>query len=176
MRIVLIAGKSGTGKNHVAQIMKEFLEENQQRTVITEYSKYIKLFAKEMLGWRETDPKKPREFLQEIGSFIREDLGKKDLFIERMKTDISVYERFFENVIICDIRYPEEIDEIKKTYSKVTTILIEKEEQNPELTMKEAAHITEHALENYQNFDYIIQNENEKELKRKVLEIMEEII
>ena len=69
MTIFLIAGKSGSGKSTVAKIIKDYYEEKKQKTIITQYSKYLKIYAKEMLGWNGDDQKKPREFLQEMGSY-----------------------------------------------------------------------------------------------------------
>ncbi len=175
MRIFLIAGKAGSGKSEVAKIIKNFYEKKQEKTVITEYSKYIKLFAREMLGWDGNIKTKPRTFLQEMGSFIRENLHQEYLLINRMKTDMLVYERFFKNVIISDVRYPDEIIEMKKDYPNAISILIKKELSDSPLTIKQESHKTEHALDNYEGFDYVITNDFEQSLQNEVYEILEEI-
>lgn len=175
MKIFLIAGKSGSGKSTVAKIIKDYYEEKKQKTIITEYSKYLKIYAKEMLGWNGDDQKKPREFLQEMGSYIRQNLGMPNLFIERMATDFKIYSKFIDTIVISDVRLPEEIDFMKERYPHTYAILVEKETPSNSLTPKEAAHITEHALDNYNNFDYIISNSDENLLKDKVLEILSEL-
>ena len=57
MKIFLVAGKAGCGKNEVADIIKN----NLGNTVITSFSKYIKLFTLELTNWDGSDITKPRE-------------------------------------------------------------------------------------------------------------------
>ncbi len=175
MRVFLIAGKAGSGKSEVAKIIKNYYEKLKEKTVITEYSKYLKLYAKEMLDWDGNNQNKPRDFLQEMGLFIRENLKQKDLLIKRMKTDMLVYEHFFKNVVISDVRYPEEIILMKEDYPKAISILVVNDLEDSPLTIKQARHKTEHALDNYEGFDYVIHNQFEQNLKNEVYEILEEL-
>ena len=175
MRVFLIAGKAGSGKSEVAKIIKDYYEKLKEKTVITEYSKYLKLYAKEMLDWDGNPKNKPRQFLQEMGLFIRENLKQKDLLINRMKTDMTVYEHFFKNVIISDVRYPEEIISMKEKYPQAISISVVNETEDSPLTIKQASHKTEHALDNYDGFDYVIHNNFEQNLKNDVYEILEEL-
>ena len=175
MRVFLIAGKAGSGKSEVAKIIKNYYEKLKEKTVITEYSKYLKLYAKEMLDWDGNNQNKPRDFLQEMGLFIRENLKQKDLLIKRMKTDMLVYVHFFKNVVISDVRYPEEIILMKEDYPKAISILVVNDLEDSPLTIKQARHKTEHALDNYEGFDYVIHNQFEQNLKNEVYEILEEL-
>ena len=175
MRVFLIAGKAGSGKSEVAKIIKDYYEKLKEKTVITEYSKYLKLYAREMLDWDGNNQNKPRDFLQEMGLFIRENLKQKDLLIKRMKTDMLVYEHFFKNVVISDVRYPEEIILMKEDYPKAISILVVNDLEDSPLTIKQARHKTEHALDNYEGFDYVIHNQFEQNLKNEVYEILEEL-
>ena len=175
MRVFLIAGKAGSGKSEVAKIIKNYYEKLKEKTVITEYSKYLKLYAKEMLDWDGNNQNKPRDFLQEMGLFIRENLKQKDLLIKRMKTDMLVYEHFFKNVVISDVRYPEEIILMKEDYPKAISILVVNDLEDSPLTIKQARHKTEHSLDNYEGFDYVIHNQFEQNLKNEVYEILEEL-
>ena len=175
MRIFLISGKARSGKNEVANIIKFYYDQKGEKTVVTEYSKYVKVFAKEMTDWDGTSSNKPRIFLQEMGDFIRKNLKMPLLFIERMKTDMKVYEKFYDNVIISDVRYPNEIEEIKHTYRSVYSMYIVNEHGNDNLSVKEKNHDSEHALDDYNEFDYILVNQERKELQGKILKILKEI-
>ena len=73
MKIYLVAGKAGSGKGEVAKIIKEHYLSLKKKPVITEYSKYLKLYASEILGWNGGEPK-PRKFLQDLGVTIRENI------------------------------------------------------------------------------------------------------
>ena len=84
MKVYLIAGKAGSGKNEVARIIQEY----EDKTIVTGLSKYIKLFAMEMTDWKGQDLDKPRAFLQNMGDTLR---GiDEDFLIKRMVEDFKV--------------------------------------------------------------------------------------
>ena len=67
MRLFLVCGKAGSGKNEVAEIIKN----NLNNTIVTAFSKYIKLFALELTDWDGNDNDKPRAYLQYMGDVLR---------------------------------------------------------------------------------------------------------
>ncbi len=171
MKVILIAGKARSGKTKAAHILKKILEEKKEKVVITEYSKYIKLFAKDFLGWDMISEPKPRSFLQEMGEYVRK-LNRDIYFVERMKEDLRIYEHFVDVVIISDVRMPKELDELKEFHP--IKIQVANDLQSYDLTEEQEAHETEHALDNYTSFDYTIQNKTEKEMKEILLTIVKE--
>lgn len=173
MKLFLIAGKARSGKNEVAKIIKNYFDDKEQKTVLTEYSKYVKLFAQEMTSWDGRSEKKPRTFLQEMGDFIRNNLKMPFLFIDRMKEDLKIYEKFYDNIVISDVRFSNEIEEMKKNYPEVYSFYIVNEHGNYDLSEKEANHESENALDNYNHFDYIIINNEKKWLKEKIEHVLE---
>lgn len=175
MKIFLLAGKARSGKGEVAKSIKKYYDERNQKTVITEYSKYIKLLAQEMTDWDGNAATKPRKFLQDMGTFIRKNLNMSDFFITRMKDDLKIYEKFFDNIIISDIRFPKEIEEIKKKNLNTYSIFIINEHGNYDLTIEESNHETEHALDDYHDFNYIIVNDEKEILEQKLKEILNEL-
>ena len=90
MRLFIIGGKSGTGKNELANMIKTYYQNMGEKSLITEYSKYIKLMAKEMVNWDGKRETKPRKFLQDMGTLMRQRNGE-DVFIKRMQEDIKIY-------------------------------------------------------------------------------------
>ncbi len=173
MKIFLIAGKAESGKAEVAKMIKEYYIYQQKEAVITEYSKYLKEYAKEMINWDGLSANKPRKFLQDLGMYIRNDLNMPNFFTERMLEDIKVYERDFEVTIICDVRYPDEIKAIKNIYDDVTSILVVNQFRVSTLTAEEQIHPSEIALENYDEFDYTIINNDLSEVKRQLFQFLE---
>ena len=171
MRIFLIAGKSGSGKGEVAKLIKEYYVYKLENSVITEYSKPLKSFAKELTEWDGSLDTKPRGYLQEIGDKVRE-IDKKFL-IDDMLKNLKIYEKLTDNVIIADVRFPEEIEDIKLNYDKVYAIYIENQFSKSYLTLEEQMHPTETALENYDDFDYILVNDDHSLLKDKVFKYLE---
>lgn len=173
MRIFLIAGKAGSGKGEVARLIKEYYIYKLENCVITEYSKCLKNFACELTDWDGNPNTKPRKYLQELGDTIRS--MDKDFLINNMLNDLKVYERFVENVVISDVRMPDEIEQIKLNYSDVYAIYVENQFASSTLSLEEQQHITETALENYEEFDYILANDSIEVLKDKVFKYLEGI-
>ncbi len=79
---------------------------------------------------------------------------------------------FFDVIIVSDARFKDEIESIKTN----NTFVIKIEGKENKLTEEERKHITETALDNYNKYDYIIENKSSKQkLKEQLEKIMEEI-
>ena len=169
MRVFLIAGKAGCGKNEVASILKSKLD----NTVITGLSKYIKLFALELTNWDGNDNNKPREFLQTMGDKLR--ACRKDYLTKRIYEDIEIYENEgISNIVISDVRLIDEIEYFKsKEDLEVITIRVNCDDSKRCLSEEEKNHITEKELDNYSEFDYIIENKFNEELEIQINNILE---
>lgn len=173
MRIFLVAGKAGSGKNEVAKLIKEYYIYKLEECAITSYSKYIKNFCLELTDWDGTPGNKPREFMQSLGDKIR---GiDPEYFTSNMIRDIDVYKEYVNNLVIADVRMPNEIEKIRENYDEVYAIYVVNQFGSSKLSLKEQAHITETALEEYTDFDYTIANDELSALKDKVFKILEEI-
>ena len=165
MNIYLIIGKAGSGKNYVANILKEKMP----NSVITGLSKYIKLFALELGIWDGNDDNKPRTFLQTTGDKLR--AIDENILSKRMLDDIKVYEMLdIENVIISDVRLIKEINYLKNSDNNVTIIKVTSNHSNRVLTAEEKHHITETELDNYKDYDYLI--ENNDSIQEQIEEIL----
>lgn len=172
MKIYLVAGKSGSGKGEVAKIIKEYYLSIGKKAIITEFSKYVKMYAKEIIEWDGNEPK-PRKFLQDLGVTIRENMDMPLFFVNRMIEDIKVYKLYYDVIIIDDVRLPIEIDELKKAFNNVYSMYVINQFEPSKLTLEEQMHITETALENYSNFDVTIVNDNIEKLDNRVIDFIE---
>lgn len=156
--VIVIGGKARTGKSTLGSFLKEEFESLNKKTVITNFSKTIKQYAKDYFGWDGKEESKPRELLQFIGTnLIRQKMNKPYFHINRTCEDIEVLSNFFDVIIIDDARVEEEITEIKSKFKKVISI---KMNRNAEVDMSIAQknHYTEIGLDNFFDFDYIIDN------------------
>ena len=121
--------------------------------------------------WNYAEKTKPRSFLQNTGILIRKELNMPNFFTNRMLEDIKVYENYCDGVIISDVRFKDEIEIIKKYYHNVICINIESDFEQSTLNNKEKLHISEHDLDDYENFDFIIRNNKDiLSLKEEILE------
>ena len=169
MRVFLIAGKAGCGKDEVAKLIKSKVD----NTIITGLSKYIKLFALELTNWDGNDNNKPREFLQTMGDKLR--ACHEDYLTKRIYEDIEIYKREgISNVVISDVRLVNEINYFKgKEDLEVITIRVNCNSSKRCLTNNEKNHITEIELDNYNGFDYVIDNKFNDELEIQINNILE---
>ena len=172
MKIYLIAGKAGSGKSEVAKIIEEYYLSLNQRPIITEFSKYLKLYAKEIVNWNGNDPK-PRKFLQDLGVTIRDNMDMPHMLIDRMIEDIKIYSLYFDVVIISDVRFPDEITELKKVFRDVYSLYVVNQFGQSSLSIEEQMHVTETALEQFNDFDITIANDNINVLDNRVVDFIE---
>lgn len=172
-KIYLIAGKARHGKDTIASYLKEFYKD--KKVIYSRASKYIKYFAMEMTGWTGTEEDKPRELLQQLGTdIIREKLGKTDMLIQRQIDDLEIYSYFYDVIIVPDVKFPDEIESVKKKFANVVTIKVERINFESPLTDSQQKHITETALDGYDEFDYYLVNDTLDKLKEDVYKIYEE--
>ena len=144
MRIFLVAGKAGSGKGEVAKLIKEYYIYKLESCVITEYSKYLKNFVKELTDWDGNNRNKPRKELQEMGDKIR--AVDEKYFVNNMIDDLKVFETLVDNVVVADVRFPQEIEDIKLNFDNVYSIYVENQFSESDLSIEEQSHKTETAL------------------------------
>lgn len=170
MKIFIISGKAHNGKNTVGEIIKKYYQKYDKKVVITSYAKYLKMYASDIISWDGNEETKPRKFLQDLGcDIIKKDIDS-NFLINRMLQDILIYKNFADILIITDARFKEEIEIIKNEYKDVYSIRVVKE--NP----SNSNHISEVALDNYHDFDYVIDNSfSISELEENVIKIIKEV-
>lgn len=173
MKIILIGGKARVGKDTMADYLVENLD-NKDKICRVQVSQYIKYYAQKYFGWDGREETKPRELLQELGTEVIRNKIDPNFHIDRLVQDIKVLSYFYDTFIVSDIRFPVEIEKVKENYEDVVTIKVIRD--NEILTDKEQAHATETALDNYNDFDFIVDNNGSlEELKEKTLEIIQKI-
>lgn len=158
-KIYLMCGKAKHGKDTFSAFLKEEYEKNGQKVIVTQLSKYIKYYAREMTGWNLSEEDKPRELLQQLGTeVIREYLKKDDLFIKRMIDDIEVFSCFYDAIIISDVRLKKEIIDLKEVFPKLISIHINRPNFDNGLTEEQKKHKTEIDLDDYTDFNVNVEN------------------
>ncbi len=172
--IYLICGKARTGKGKAGAYLKEEYQKRGYAVCEIQIMRTLKGYLKDYFGWDGKEETKPRKMLQEMGTeLIRERLGFPTFHINRLTEDIQILSNYFSIFIVNDIRLPLEIEEMKKRFPHVVTIHLEKENYQSPLTEQEASHSTEHALENYHQYDYEIRNTSLEKLKQDMKQIID---
>ena len=165
-KIYVVGGKGKHGKDTFSAFLKEAYENHNKKVIVTQLSKYIKYYAREMTGWDLSEETKPREFLQQLGTtVIRQKLKKDDLFINRMIDDIEIFSYFYDAIIISDVRLKKEIIDLKKAYPNIISIHIDRPNFDNGLTEEQKKHPTEIDLDDYNEFDIEVVNTTLDDLK-----------
>lgn len=171
-KIIILSGKARSGKDTSLEILKKKYEKNGLKVISLFYASYIKEYAKKISDWDGYDETKPRTLLQVLGTDIIRNTIDEKFFINRIIEDIKVYSKFFDVIIIGDARFIDEIEDIKNVFKNAVSVHIEREDKGL-LNETQKSHITETALDNYKDYDYIIDNNGTiEELERKLEEMI----
>ena len=171
-KIFLISGKARSGKGEISNIIENYYKEKKCITISFAY--YLKDYVKRITNWDGSEKTKPREMLQQLGiELIKNQIDDK-LLINRILQDIEVFSYFYDIIIISDARLIDEIESIKEKYKDSILIRVIREESN-DLTIDQKKHITETALDNYNNFDYIVSNDSYNNLINQVEDILRSV-
>ncbi|MBQ7140992.1 MAG: hypothetical protein IJO32_05760 [Bacilli bacterium] len=154
-KIYLISGKARSGKNLVSNII--FNEYQNKKCKKLSFAYYLKQYVKDISSWDGSDDTKPRDLLQKVGIDLLKNKINNNFLINRICEDIEVYSYFYDIIIITDVRLLDEIETIKNKYKNVISIRVNRNNDN-NLTFEQQNHITETDLDNYDKFDYIIEN------------------
>lgn len=172
-KIYILSGKAKSGKDAVSKIITNYYEN--KKCIAISYSYYLKDYIKRITGWSGNEETKPRELLQQIGIELIKNKINDRLFINRLLEDIEVFSYFYDYIIVTDARLVEEIEIPKQKFDNVTTIRINRDNINNNLTLEQKLHLTETNLDNYSDFDYIIDNNSDyKNLTNQILKILED--
>lgn len=175
--IYLIAGRARSGKNTLATFIQEELEKRGRKVCNIGLMRTLKGYCKDYFGWDGRDETKPRELLQEFGTgIIREKMNKPLFHIVRLTEDIDILSNFFDDFIVDDVRFPIEVEEIKKRFNDTYAIYITRSNYvHDEMTEKQRHHVTETSLDNFNNYDIHIENKTLEQLKNSAELIVREV-
>ena len=164
-KIIILSGKAKSGKNTAADIISEYYKD---KCIQISFAYYLKQYVKKITDWDGNEGTKPRELLQNLGIDLIKNKINPNLLIDRVCDDIKVYSYFFDYIIVTDARLVEEIETLKNNFECVTIRITNTKENN--LTKEQQNHITETDLDNYKEFDYVI--ENNECLKENLLKVI----
>ena len=166
-KIYILSGKARCGKDTVADIIEEYFKD--KKVIKLSYSYYLKDYLKRMNMYDETN--KPRSLMQDFGQNLLRKINP-NFLIDRLLEDIEVFSYFYDIIIITDARMKDEIIIPKKRYNNVKTIRVVRNNYDNGLTEEGKNDITETNLDDFKEFDEII--ENDSNLKEHVWRFLDE--
>lgn len=177
VKIFIVAGKANAGKDTTCELIDNYVKLKEKKAVNLQFSSYIKMYAKTISNWSGDEDTKPRSLLQELGTSVIRNKIDNEFFIKRIIGDIEVYSYYCDVITISDARLPLELDSIKKAFKNVYKIKVERPSFENNLNSKERRHITETALDNYDDYDYVLVNDGTIEkLNEKAKKMVDEVL
>lgn len=176
MKIYLISGRARNGKDTMSKMFEDEYNLLGKKVCFIQLMRPLKWLLKDYFGWDGKEETKPREQLQKMGTdLIREKLNMPTYFIDRLVENITILSEYYDVFMVTDVRLPLEIDMLKEKFSGAVSINIVRENFESDLKREEKVHYTEVALDDYNDFDYVVINNSLEELKKKVKEIVSEV-
>ena len=178
MKIYLISGKAGSGKDTVGNYLYEQSIVNKKRPLIIHFADLVKFYAKQYWDWNGEKTKVGRRILQIVGTEImRKHYPTYWANIVGEFICALTKENLFDVVIIPDWRFINEYETVfdlaATVDAKVVTIRVNRFSNdqpyiNPNLSEEQRSHISECELDNF-IFDWVIENRTtEQELLESV--------
>jgi len=178
MKILMISGKSGSGKDTFANIMREKL--SNKKCITLHYADLVKYYLKQYYNWNGVKDEKGRTLLQQLGTNkVRAKFP--DYWAETIAKFLAAIPNDFDCAFIPDARFPNEIEVVKQYNPDALSIRIERYDEkgnnyiNPAFTQEQLNHPSETSLDDYEDFDYIVSNSDLTELEDSAKAILIDI-
>ena len=170
---IILSGKSGSGKDMMAQFMKEELAKHGMKALVIHYADAVKWFCREFLDWDGKKDEVGRTLLQMVGTDIVRKVHP-NFWTGIVVGLIQAFEPTsnFDIAIIPDARFPNEVDISLSSLKNCVSVRIERKNAdgtdwvNPLLTEDQRNHASETSLDCFA-FDYIIHNDEGLDLLRE---------
>lgn len=179
---IILSGKSGSGKDQLAQFMKEELQKHNQRALVIHFADAVKWFCKDFLNWDGNKDEVGRTLLQTVGTDIVR-TKHPNFWTGIVVGLIQAYEPYadFDVAIIPDARFPNEVNISLSNLKNCVSVRIERKNTdgtdwiNPMLTEEQRNHPSETSLDCFA-FDYVVHNDEGLDtLKDSALTILEDL-
>lgn len=175
MRIILISGKARMGKDSLAAFMKEDLEKQNKKVLITHYADLLKFICINYFNWNGKKDVEGRQLLQYIGTDKIRAVDP-DIWVMFIIKILKIFPDNWDYVLIPDCRFVNEVSLMKKNFDDVNVIRIHRPNFINDLSEEQRNSESETALDNY-TFDYVICNDSTLDnLKLKAEYLVEDIL
>ena len=164
-RTILISGKAGSGKDTVAQFMKEELEKHGKRVIVIHYGDAVKWVLRDFFNWDGKKDTVGRTLLQHIGTdVVRTQFPNfwTGIVVGLLKS----FEPYsdFDIALVPDARFPNEVNIALENLQNCVAVRVNRHNAdgsewiNPNLTEEQRNHPSETSLDCFA-FDYVIHND-----------------
>lgn len=179
---IIISGKSGSGKDMLAQFMKDELAKHKKKALVIHYADAVKWFCRDFLDWDGKKDEVGRTLLQMVGTDIVRKVHP-NFWTGIVVGLIQAFEptNNFDIAIVPDARFPNEVDISLANLKNCVSVRIERKNSdgsewvNPLLTDTQRSHPSETSLNNFA-FDYVVHNDEGLDtLRESAITILEDL-
>ena len=176
-KMIVISGKAQSGKDTVANMLMETMENEGFRVEILHYADLLKYLCKELYGWDGKKDEFGRALLQHVGTDIVR-AKNVDVWANFIRDIVLIFGEKckWDYVIVPDCRFPNEIEVPKASGIDVFHLHIVRDGFENDLTNEQQVHESEMAIDGYY-YDYLLRNNSDlDELKKIVYVLMVRIL
>lgn len=174
MNVICISGKAQHGKDTVANMMKESIEQSGEKVLIIHYADLLKFICTTYYGWDGVKNDYGRQLLQDVGTGIARKRNP-DYWVNTVSDFLTLFQDEWNWAIIPDTRFPNEVSMVYEKF-RGTHVRVERGKYDGGLTDEQLNHPSETMLDDYFP-DYYIKNHGSLEqLKETVNTCLKEII
>ena len=160
MKIITISALARHGKDYTANLLKNKLEQDGSKVLITHFGDLVKYVCSTFFGWDGKKDEKGRTTLQYVGTdMIRKQ--RPNYWVDFILGILEMFPDEWDYVIIPDTRFPNENDIFKKKGFDTTTVRVLRPDFDNGLTEEQKSHASETALDNYKFDCWLINNGDE---------------
>jgi hypothetical protein len=172
MKIILFSAKAQHGKDTSASILRDIIETDGKKVLITHYADLLKFICKNMFNWNGQKDEEVRHVLQYVGTDVIRNVNP-DYWVDFISNFLKMFSQDWDYVLIPDCRFPNEIQRMIEDGWDVFSVRVNRTDFESNLTEEQKNHISETALDNYK-FDYYIDTISDLEKLKGKLKIMYE--
>ena len=162
MKVIMMSGKSGSGKDAVANAFTTKLEARNNKVLTIHFADLVKFYAIIYYKWNGEKDEAGRKLLQTIGTEMMRTY-ESDYWADIVAKFIDAAAGDFDVALIPDWRFVNEYERVCHYNEDVCAIRIERYNLdgtayvNPSMTTEQLRHVSETQLDKFA-FDYIIEN------------------
>ena len=149
MRVIILCGKAGVGKDTFGIELKRQLEEEGLRCIKISFADRVKDICSRYFKWNGKKDEAGRKLLQYIGTDIFRSYDE-NYWVNEVVSVLDVCDKndFFDYAIITDARFPNELVQIARAGFDVMTFRVLRNNFVSKLSDETKKHISENSLDN----------------------------
>ena len=169
MKVIVISGKAQHGKDTAARYLKEALESDGYRVLITHYADLLKYICKSFFDWNGKKDEDGRSILQYVGTDIIRH-KQPDYWVDFIVNILELFNDEWDYVLIPDCRFPNELYGITLPQFETTHLRVVRENFVSPLTPEQQQHESEIAMDNIKPDYCILNNGTLSDLRKNVVD------